>query len=116
MKKALYGLAFAVGAIAGAGSAHAETNQAPICVQDATYEDHQIGGPYYAVSLYIDDYCYDPEGDPMVVLNNIPGQFYVITSYGADFDFYLLSREVIPIQVMDSEGNVTSFTWTVTHS
>lgn len=111
MHKVIAGAAFAASLFLVSSPAFAQDNQAPVCT-DGYYEDHQQG-QYADIGIFLDEYCYDPDGDP-VYINYISWPSW--SGYGMNYGtVYMIGGgiEVIPVQVSDGQGNITSFNWTV---
>lgn len=113
MPKALAVLAFAATSIVGLSPAVARANDAPVC--SGSYDDYQ-GQAYADVGFYVDDFCTDPDGDPLTITGVSwgPGwQYFGGGQSGVLLYQIALGQETIPITVDDGQGNAIVFYWTV---
>lgn len=111
MRKMLSVLAAAAASVAALAPAAAQANGAPVC--SGSYEDYQINtGMYADVGFYVDEWCTDPDGDPLTIYSvfwgpgtsGVGGSSTIIYSIG-------YGPETIPITVSDGQGNHTVFDW-----
>lgn len=112
MRKALSVLAAAAASLAAFSPAAAQANEAPVC--SGSYEDYQINtGMYADVAFYVDEWCYDPDGDPVMIHSIFWGPGWQFQGNQSSAVLWQIGYgpETIPITVTDGQGNFTVFDW-----
>lgn len=112
MRKVLSVLAVAAASVAALAPAAAQANGAPVC--SGSYEDPQTTtGMYADVAFYVDEWCTDPDGDPLTIYSVSWGPNMGGGGGGSVVTIYSIGAgpETIPITVTDGQGNYTTFDW-----
>lgn len=109
MRKAVSVLAAAVASLAAFSPAVAQANQAPVC--SGMFEDIQPNSPMYVdAGFFIEDFCYDPDGDQVTVYSIFWGPGTSALNYAPIYIYQIgAGPETIPIVVTDGQGNFTDF-------